>query len=80
MNKKSVLVTGATNGTGYAIAARFAKGGYDVFISSRQLTHAQEAAQKLSQECGVFTKGYALAPTDEEQIKAVFKDIYWIPL
>ena len=28
--KKSVFVTGATGGTGYAIAERFAKEGYDV--------------------------------------------------
>ena len=40
---QSVLVTGATNGTGYAIAARFAKEGYDVFITSRELSRAQEA-------------------------------------
>ena len=75
MNRKSVLVTGATNGTGYAIAARFAQGGYDVFISSRHLAHAQEAADRLSKEYGVFSKGYALAPTNEQQIKEVFDDI-----
>lgn len=75
MNQKSVLVTGATNGTGYAIASRFARGGYDVFISSRNPKHAEEAAARLAQECGVFAKGYSLAPTDEEQIKAVFDDI-----
>ena len=28
--KKSVFITGATSGTGYAIAERFAKEGYDV--------------------------------------------------
>ena len=44
---QSVLVTGATNGTGYAIAARFAKEGYDVFITSRELSRAQEAAQRI---------------------------------
>lgn len=75
MNRKSVLVTGATNGTGYAIAARFAQGGYDVFISSRHLAHAQDAADRLSKEYGVFSKGYALAPTNEQQIKEVFDDI-----
>ena len=42
--KKSVFVTGATNGTGFAIAERFAREGYDVFIGSRDLARAEEAA------------------------------------
>jgi len=32
---KSVFVTGACYGTGYAIAERFAKEGYNIFISGR---------------------------------------------
>ena len=39
--KKSVFITGATNGTGYAIAERFAKEGYDVFIGSRSAENSQ---------------------------------------
>ncbi len=75
MNKKSVFITGATNGTGYAIAARFAQGGYDVFISSRRPDAAETAAKNLCQEYGVYAKGYTLSPTDEMQIKTVFDDI-----
>ena len=33
--KKTVFVTGGAYGTGYAIAERFAKEGYTVFISGR---------------------------------------------
>ena len=55
---KSVFVTGATNGTGYAIAKRFAKEGYAVFIGSRNGSNANSAAQKLAEEYNVFTKGY----------------------
>ena len=43
--KKSVLVTGVTNGTGYATAARFARG-YDVFIGSCRGEDAKVAAEK----------------------------------
>ncbi len=75
MNKKSVFITGATNGTGYAIAAKFAQGGYDVFISSRRPDAAEAAAKHLCQEYGVYAKGYTLSPTDEMQIRAVFDDI-----
>jgi len=75
--KKSVFVTGATNGTGYAIAERFAKEGYDVFIGSRTLEKSAAAAEKLAAAYGVFAKGYAYqteAPSEDE-VKAIFDDI-----
>ena len=65
--KKSVFITGATSGTGYAIAERFAKEGYDVFIGSRSAESSQEAANKLSRKYGVFAKGYQTT---------VFKEIF----
>ncbi|MBQ8359905.1 MAG: SDR family NAD(P)-dependent oxidoreductase, partial [Oscillospiraceae bacterium] len=41
--KKSVFITGATVGTGYATAEKFAEAGYCVFIASRSQERAQEA-------------------------------------
>ncbi len=73
--KKAVFVTGATVGSGYACAARFAKEGYDVFITSRDQERAQEAADRIAQEYGVFAKGYSLVPGSEEDVKTVFADI-----
>ena len=75
--KKSVFVTGATNGTGFAIAERFAKEGYDVFIGSRELERSAEAAEKIAKEYGVFAKGYAYRADnlDEDGVKAIFADI-----
>lgn len=73
--KKSVFVTGATNGTGYAIAARFAKEGYDVFIGSRNAESSIEAAKKLTAEYGVFAKGYQTEIFNEENVKSIFADI-----
>lgn len=72
---KSVFVTGATNGTGYAIAERFAKEGYDVFIGSRSEENANNAANKLASEYGNFTKGYGMRVFDEENVKEIFDDI-----
>ena len=46
--KKAVLVTGASSGTGFAIADKFAKEGYAVFISSRNAAEAVNAAKKNS--------------------------------
>ena len=73
--KKSVFVTGATNGTGYAIAERFAKEGYDVFVGSRRGEDSAAAAEKLHKTYGVFAKGYQTAVFDENNVKAIFEDI-----
>ncbi len=73
--KKSVFVTGATNGTGYAIAARFAKEGYDVFIGSRSAENSIEAAKRLTAEYGVYAKGYQTEIFNEENVKSIFADI-----
>ena len=57
---RSVFVTGATNGTGYAIAKRFAEEGYDVFIAA---------------ETGRNCYGYGLEAFNEQQVKEAFADI-----
>ncbi len=72
---KSVFVTGATNGTGFAIAERFAKEGYDVFIGSRRLEDAEKAASEITSKYGVFAKGYETVIFDEENVKSIFADI-----
>ncbi|MBR6765694.1 MAG: SDR family oxidoreductase [Clostridia bacterium] len=72
---KSVLITGATNGTGYAIACRFAKEGYSVFIGSRTEENAQKAAVQLAAEYGIYTKGYGMTVFDENDVKRIFDDI-----
>ena len=75
--KKSVFVTGAHDGTGFAIAERFAKEGYDVFIGSREKEKAASAASKIREKYGVFAKGYVYQTTilDETEVKAIFNDI-----
>ena len=72
---KSVFVTGATNGTGFAIAERFAKEGYSVFIGSRRQDDADEAAKAIAEKYNVFAKGYETKIFDEENVKAIFDDI-----
>ena len=73
--KKAVFVTGGTIGTGYASAEKFAQAGYAVFISSRDESRAQAAAEKLAAQYGCFGKGYGLDIGDENAVKAVFADI-----
>lgn len=47
---KNAFITGATNGTGYAIASEFVKNGYNVVITSRTESAAKEAAARMSAE------------------------------
>ena len=74
---KSVFVTGAHDGTGFAIASRFAQEGYAVFVGSRNRAKADTAAAKLSDLYGVFAKGYVYQTQtlDENEVKAIFDDI-----
>lgn len=72
---RSVFVTGATNGTGLAIAERFAAEGYAVFIGSRDGERSEQAAAGLQQRYGIFAKGYETKIFDEENVKAIFADI-----
>ena len=73
--KKAVFITGAQAGTGYGIAERFAKDGWDVFITSRTAEKAEAAAKRLAAEYGIFAKGYECGIRNEQQIIDIFADI-----
>ena len=73
--KKSVFITGATGGTGFAIACRFAKEGYTVFIGSRDGEKAELAAKTVADTYGVEAKGYCTRVFDEENVRDIFDDI-----
>ena len=73
---KSVLITGATNGTGYAIGARFAREDYDIFLTSRVAEQAEEAALRMQADYpAVRVYGYGLTVGEESEVTAVFDDI-----
>lgn len=72
---KAVFVTGGTIGSGLACAERFAKEGYDVFITSRNSERAQAAANEVTGKYGVFAKGYSLDIRDEQRVVDIFNDI-----
>jgi len=75
--KRSVFVTGATSGTGYAIAERFAREGFDVFIGSRTFEKSEAAVAALAEKYGIFAKGYGYQTErlDEDEVRAIFDDI-----
>ena len=73
--EKSVFITGACYGTGFAIAERFAKENYNVFISGRDFEKANEAAKKLTEKYGVFAKGYRTVSFNQSEVESIFSDI-----
>ncbi len=74
---RSVFVTGATSGTGFAIAERFATEGFDVFIGSRSQEESYIAARTISEKYNVFSKGYVYQTVspDGQEVSNIFKDI-----
>ena len=72
---KAILVTGGSSGTGFAIAGRFAREGYDVFITSRKEERSRAAAERINKEYGVYSKGFGLDIRDEQKVIDIFSDI-----
>ena len=54
--RKTILVTGATAGFGKAIAARFAREGYDVIITGRRDERLKELADQLQRDYRVAVR------------------------
>lgn len=72
---KSVFITGGCYGTGYAIAERFAKEGYNIFISGRNLQKVNDAAANLHKTYNVYTKGYQTTTFEQDEVSNIFNDI-----
>lgn len=72
---KSVLITGAATGTGFAIADKFAKEGYDVFICGRDKSKVDIAADTLKNKYGIYAKGYQTSSFTQSEVSEIFSDI-----
>lgn len=71
MNTKTVIVTGASSGIGFAIAEAYLKRGYNVVGNARTLGRLQEAAAKLGNPANfLLVEGDIAAPATA---KALFE-------
>ncbi len=73
--KRSVLITGACSGTGFAIAEKFAKEGYDIFITGRDGQKAENAARAICEKYPVKAFGIATEKFDQDEVRSVFASI-----
>lgn len=74
--KKSVFITGATQNTGLEIAKTFAKNGYDLHITSRNLESAIKVAEDIKSQYGeVNVYPYKLNLMDVRDICSVFSRV-----
>lgn len=71
----TIFITAGTKNTGFAIAEKFAKEGFDVAVSSRCLSEAETAAKHLYEKYSVKSRCYQLELQDVSQIKEVFAKI-----
>ena len=72
---KSVFITGAASGTGFAIAQKFAKEGYDVFISGRDQSKLDSAANELKEKYNIYAKGYKTSLFNQQEVCDIFSDL-----
>lgn len=72
---KAVLVTGGCYGTGFAVAERFAKEGYAVYITGRDEEKAKVASKKISEKYKVFSKAFKTQTFESEEAERIFADI-----
>lgn len=78
--KRAVFVTGGATGTGLAIAKRFAKEGYGVFLTSRAYETTIPAVEEISREYGVYVKGFQYTVGNEQEAMDIFNEIDQSPV
>ena len=72
---KSVFITGASSGTGYVVAEKFAKEGYNVFISGRDCEGVDTGVGNLKSSYSVCVKGYVTKDFSQAEVTEIFDDI-----
>ncbi|HHW48460.1 MAG TPA: SDR family oxidoreductase [Clostridiaceae bacterium] len=73
---KVAIVTGAHAWLGYDMACALAEAGCNIIITSRELSRAKEATDKIANEYKVETLPLTMDQRDYEQVKAMAEEAY----
>ena len=74
LKDKVTIITGSTQGIGFAIAERFVQEGAQVIVTSRDQGRAEEAATRLGADGGKAV-GWGVQVTDRESVSAMIDKI-----
>lgn len=74
LKNKLIVITGAAQGLGFAMAQSFAQSGANLALIDMQEDAVVEAAEAIN-KLGVTARGYAVNVTDENAVEATFNQI-----
>lgn len=75
MERKKILITGATAGFGEATALLFAKNNYDVIITGRRKERLDKLSEKIENDFGVQVLSLCFDVQDSSQVEQAIKSL-----
>ena len=75
MNKKTVLITGATSGFGKAIAKKFASQQHNVIVTGRRKNLLDDVVAEIQQQYKVNALGLNFDVRDKNEVNKQMKDL-----
>lgn len=75
LDGKTAIVTGGAKNLGYYMAFALAEAGADVVVTSRNLTDAEQSAERIASGTGRCCMGLPMEVTQERQVEAMVEKV-----